>query len=63
MFRVHKSVLALHSSVMADMFLIVRPESGSESDSFEDGCPVVEMVDDSGKEWEELLALIYHGYQ
>ena len=63
MFRVHKSVLALHSSVLADAFLIVPPEPGSASDSLEDSCPVVEMSGDSGKEWEELLSLIYHGYR
>lgn len=63
MFRVHKSVLSLHPSVLADMFLIIQPESGTASDSIEDGCPVVKMSGDSGKEWEELLSLIYHGYK
>ena len=62
-FRVHKSILALHSSILSDMFMLGKPDADMESDSVEDGCPVVEMKDDSASEWEELLSLIYHGYR
>jgi hypothetical protein len=62
-FRVHKSILALHSPIMNDMFMLGKPDADMGSDSVEDGCPVVEMKDDSASEWEELLSLIYHGYR
>lgn len=60
-FRVHKSVLALHSSVLSDMFLLAMPDT--ESGLVEEGCPIVELKDDLASEWEELLSLIYHGYR
>lgn len=60
-FRVHKSILALHSSVLSDMFLLAKPDA--HLDSTEEGCPVVEMKGDLASEWEELLCLIYHGYR
>ncbi|KAJ3510331.1 hypothetical protein NMY22_g16007 [Coprinellus aureogranulatus] len=62
-FRVHKSVLALHSSVLCDMLMVAKPDAYMDSDLFEDGCPVVQMKDDLASEWEELLSLIYHGYK
>ncbi|KAF6749416.1 hypothetical protein DFP72DRAFT_818896 [Ephemerocybe angulata] len=58
-FRVHRSVLALHSPVLRDMFLLARPDMDIEPDF---GCPLVRMEGDLGSEWEELLTLIYHGF-
>lgn len=56
-FRVHKSVLALHSTIIRDMLLVAGPLEHDE------GCPVVVMEGDFAQEWEELLLLIYHGYR
>ncbi|KAI1787715.1 hypothetical protein LXA43DRAFT_1028058 [Ganoderma leucocontextum] len=43
-FRVHKSVLSLHSEVFRDLFLLPPPPGDEQSTSFE-GCPTVRMPD------------------
>ncbi|KAH6911817.1 hypothetical protein BKA70DRAFT_1079137, partial [Coprinopsis sp. MPI-PUGE-AT-0042] len=56
-FRVHRGVLARHSSVLNDMFSIPQPV---EPDLAVDGCPVV-ILPDLARDWEELLGYIYDG--
>lgn len=55
-FRVHRTVLAMHSNVFRDMFLIPQPATVDESI---DGCPVVRMVEDSAEEVEIVLRILY----
>lgn len=56
-FRVHKSVLALKSTVFRDMFAMPQP---AEESKFVEGCAVVH-VDDSSRELEDFLTLVYGG--
>lgn len=53
-YRVHQSVLSVHSSVFRDMFSIPQPDEQKTID----GCPVVDLVDPS-EEWDTLLELMY----
>lgn len=52
-YRVHQSLLSLHSKVFADMFSIPQPTDASGSGVADnlnetiDGCPVVRIYDDS----------------
>lgn len=55
-FRVHKSVLKMHSTVFEDMFSVPQPV---DQPTF-DGCPFVVLTDDDDKDWELLLATLYH---
>ncbi|KAF4615852.1 hypothetical protein D9613_012381 [Agrocybe pediades] len=57
-FRVHRSVLSLHSSVFRDMFSAPL----LHGDSTVDGCPLV-IVQDTSMDWENILSVLYRGYQ
>lgn len=60
-FRIHKSVLAIHSPVFSDMLaLSVDPIKTGSLDAEYDGAPLVFMPD-STQDLEALLAAIYHG--
>ncbi|KAF7297676.1 BTB domain-containing protein [Mycena kentingensis (nom. inval.)] len=54
-FRVFKSVLAKHSTVLKDMLLIPLPPD----EPLIDGCPVVNLVGDTAMEWEFLLQAMF----
>lgn len=65
-FRVHKGVLSLQSTVFRDMFMLPTPEgpnfeakelNGTEAEQH-DGIPVVVLADD-GRDIEHLLKAVY----
>ncbi|KAJ7449094.1 hypothetical protein B0H11DRAFT_336704 [Mycena galericulata] len=53
-FRVNRDVLALQSSVFADMLAVPQPPNEPTIE----GCPVVQVYD-SAKDWELLLGVLY----
>lgn len=55
MFRVHKTTLASHSTVFADMFGVPQP---TDQDAIE-GCAVIEVPQDRAADFEQLLKAIY----
>lgn len=72
LFRVHKSILSMHSSVFRDMFELAGIEScvvgdGGEKDAMGrttehemyDGVPLVSLPSDEGVDVEELLLAVY----
>lgn len=59
-FRVHKSILAMHSPVFSDMVaLSVDPKKTGGLDAEYDGAPLALMLD-STQNLEVLLTAIYH---
>jgi BTB/POZ domain len=58
-FRVHKSVLSKHSTVLRDMFRSPQPLPTPENAL--DGCQIFIMEGDFDYHWEELLRLLYDG--
>ncbi|KLO06812.1 hypothetical protein SCHPADRAFT_1002099 [Schizopora paradoxa] len=76
LFRVHKSVLSLHSSVFKDMFELPTVEDGASDEIMADdtagmkaleetyeGVPLVALVGDKGEDVAHLLRTVYdHGY-
>ena len=54
-FKVHKAVLCLHSSVFADMFSLPNVSRGNET---YDGVPLVVTTDDA-QGWEDLFGHLY----
>ena len=57
-FRVHRSILASHSTVFEDLFQVPQPES--DKSDWVDGCPIVSMSGDTTKDWEHILSFIYN---
>lgn len=55
LFRVHRTILANHSEVFADLFTVPQPE---DEDTI-DGCHVVRLYDDE-KDFVDLLKAMYH---
>ena len=53
-FRVHSSVLSMHSSVLKDFLKIPQPEDRETAD----GCPVVRMLDHAA-DLELVLPVLY----
>lgn len=74
LFRVHKSVLSLHSSVFKGMFELPTAEGGKSDDAMVDdaagmepelyeGVPLVVLVGDKGEDIAHVLRTVYdHGY-
>lgn len=60
-FRVHRSVLARHSDVFRDMFLISQPEPPLNDEA--KGCPIVPLVDDGAEDVATILGILYDGGQ
>ncbi|RDX41897.1 hypothetical protein OH76DRAFT_1422827 [Lentinus brumalis] len=58
-FRVHQSVLARHSTVLADLFTVPLPPSSDARETM-DGCPVVQLHD-SPDDLRYLLKALYDG--
>ncbi|KAF9055572.1 hypothetical protein BJ165DRAFT_1398399 [Panaeolus papilionaceus] len=62
LFKVHRSTLATHSEMFADMFNVghqgLEGQSEDEDEWF-DGCRVVKLFDDSSEDWVDLLSAIY----
>jgi len=54
-FRVHMSILSLHSTVFRDMFQIPQPEN---AEIFIEGCPLVQ-VSDSTEDITIMLSAMY----
>ncbi|KIM36584.1 hypothetical protein M413DRAFT_31620 [Hebeloma cylindrosporum] len=54
-FRVHRSVLAMHSTVLRDCFAIPQPEE----QEIVEGCPVVQFPLDSAADIENVLCILY----
>lgn len=57
-FRVHDSVLSLHSEIMKDCFSCPQPEDEPKVE----GCPVVHLSD-LAKDIENMCALLYAVYR
>ena len=57
-FKVHKSILAIHSHVFTDMFALPQPEDSATAD----GCHVVQ-VPDRATDWQSLLSLLYYNLE
>ena len=57
-FRVHKSVLAMHSNIFKDLFDVPQPEG----ELLIEGCPVVHLSD-SAQDMENILSLLYKGFK
>ncbi len=55
-FRVHRTLLARHSSVFRDMFSVPQPISSSER--LIEGCPVVHLSD-SKQDIEYMISALY----
>lgn len=58
MFKVHKSYIAQHSSVFADMLVVADPTPNNDVQELYEGVPVVE-VHDPAEDWTDLLNLLY----
>ncbi|KAG8922721.1 hypothetical protein FRC02_011665 [Tulasnella sp. 418] len=58
LFRVHQSVLKLHSSTLASILTIPPPAIGSASRELIDGCDVIDMHDPY-QDMEKLISLLY----
>ncbi|KAF7296523.1 BTB domain-containing protein [Mycena chlorophos] len=54
-FRVAKSMLALHSTVLRDMFTLPLPAN----EPMVEGCPVVVLPGDTAEDWAHLLGVMY----
>ncbi|KAI0697613.1 hypothetical protein BC835DRAFT_1270241, partial [Cytidiella melzeri] len=54
-FRVHRGVLARHSDVFRDMFLVPQPANG---EMLQD-CPVIRLADDNPDEVAAVLNILY----
>ena len=58
-FRVYRGVLAKHSEIFRDMFLLPHPDSELAIEDTYDGCPIVRMAEDEAHEWEVVLGVLY----
>ncbi len=56
-FRVHRSILASHSTVFKDLFQVPQPES--DKSDWVDGCPIVCMSGDTAEDWVHILTVMY----
>ncbi|KAF7297754.1 BTB domain-containing protein [Mycena kentingensis (nom. inval.)] len=56
-YRVAKTILAMHSTVFADMLSLPVPQTQEEP--LVEGCPVVVLPDDKSEDWDCLLRVIY----
>lgn len=56
LFRVHRGILAWHSSVFADLFALPQPEGQGEA---HEGVPIVQLSGDDGEDVMHLLHGIY----
>ncbi|TFK22912.1 hypothetical protein FA15DRAFT_643399 [Coprinopsis marcescibilis] len=62
LFRVHKSILSIQSTVLCDTFSVPQPMV-HDPESESEGCLVLEFNDDSSADWTHVLELIYYGLQ
>ncbi|KAH6907635.1 hypothetical protein BKA70DRAFT_1563108 [Coprinopsis sp. MPI-PUGE-AT-0042] len=60
-FRVHKSMLAKHSTVFDDMFKVPQPAESRTRGKTLEGCSLVRLQGDASHHWEWLLQLLYDG--
>ncbi|KAL1742703.1 hypothetical protein HDZ31DRAFT_42657 [Schizophyllum fasciatum] len=56
LYRVHKSLLSLHSEVFADMLSVPQP---IDEDQLE-GCHIVRLHGDTAADWQKLLIILYN---
>ncbi|KAF9558726.1 hypothetical protein CPC08DRAFT_638595 [Agrocybe pediades] len=59
LFRVHQSVLSLHSEVFSDMFKLPLPSDDTSQPMFEQGCPLISLSDSA----EDLTCLLSNIYE
>ncbi|KAG8958800.1 hypothetical protein FRC03_008804, partial [Tulasnella sp. 419] len=58
LFRVHQSVLTLHSSIMTNILSIPEPALGSADRELVDGCDVIDLHDPL-QDIEKLISALY----
>lgn len=57
LFRIHRSILCMHSRIFADMFMVPQPLQ-DDTQPIIDGCPVVQMPD-KAVDLTDLLRALY----
>lgn len=58
-FRVHQSLLSMHSKVFRDMFAVPQPV-GQQLEEYMEGSPIVRLLDIAA-DWAYLLSGLYDG--
>lgn len=59
LFRVHRGVLARHSTTFNGMFPVPQPNENLLQNAMVEGCQVVHLKEDTVLDWERVLAVIY----
>lgn len=59
LFRVHKSVLARHSTVFADMLSFGESDAPATGPDAYEGLPLVTLPQESAEDWQKLLEIFY----
>ncbi|KAF9558725.1 hypothetical protein CPC08DRAFT_751318 [Agrocybe pediades] len=62
LFRVHKTVLALHSDFFSDMFSLPEPQDDASQPTCDEGCPLI-FLSDSATDVTCLLSSIYENHK
>lgn len=57
-YRVHKSILSMHSNFFKDLFQVPQPEN----EPLIEGCQVVQLFHDSVRDLEQVLSHLYYPY-
>lgn len=57
-FRVHRTILSMHSAFFRDMFSLPQPQTPG---GFIEGCPDVRMVGDTPEDIALMLRVMYYG--
>lgn len=59
LFRVHRGVLARHSSAFNDMIPVLQPDQKEQKETMIAGCQVARLPHDKAEDWERVFAVIY----
>ena len=57
LFKIHKSILSLHSPFFKEMWDLPQPESAPQMD----GVPILEMNGVESENWKDFLELLHRG--